>query len=226
MIRETYKGRQLKAIKGKSYGTTRIFVNGTDCGEWLGTQAEQIEWAKRTIDDVDSRPFEGRWSECWYEPGTYELNEHGHVVAPGGTCSCNYCEERRIQPCADIKVDGSCVCDHCMKPYLADGSTLKVVADGQNVEEAKEMQEQIEIGVRVSGYVSGQAFTGVVCGTGGRGGRVAISAAGRLTRIEPSEIDSVTVRTDNELTMPSGRKVKYAHVQGVKEVRALVVLAT
>lgn len=121
MIRETYKGRQLKATKGQSYGKTRITVNGADCGEWLGTQAEQIERAKRTIDDVDSRPFEGRWNECWYEPGTYELNEHGHIVAPAGTCSCNYCEERRIQPCADITAGGTCVCSHCMKPYLAPG---------------------------------------------------------------------------------------------------------
>lgn len=122
MIRETYKGRQLKAVKGKSFGKSRISVNGTECGEWLGTQADVIEWAKRTIDDVDSRPFEGRWNECWYEPGTYELNEHGHVVAPGGICSCDYCEKRRIQPCANITAGGVCVCDHCMKPYLADSA--------------------------------------------------------------------------------------------------------
>lgn len=127
MIRETYKGRQLKAVKGKSFGKSRISVNGTECGEWLGTQAEIIEWAKRTIDDVDSRPFEGRWNECWYEPGTYELNEHGHVVAPGGICSCDYCEKRRVEPCANITAGGVCVCDHCMKPYLAD-STEKVEA--------------------------------------------------------------------------------------------------
>jgi hypothetical protein len=120
MIRETYKGRQLKAVKGKAYGKSRISVNGTECGEWLGTQADVIEWAKRTIDDVDSRPFEGRWNECWYAPGTYELNEHGHVTAPGGTCSCDYCERRRVQPCANITAGGQCVCDHCMKPYLAE----------------------------------------------------------------------------------------------------------
>jgi hypothetical protein len=119
MIRETYKGRQLKAVKGKSYGKSRITVNGTECGEWLGSQTDAIEWAKRTIDDVDSRPFEGRWSECWYEPDTYELNEHGHVVAPGGICSCDYCEKRRIQPCANITAGGVCVCEHCMRPYLA-----------------------------------------------------------------------------------------------------------
>lgn len=84
MICETYRGRQLKAVKGKSYGKTQIFVNGSDCGEWFGTEAEQIECAKRAIDEVDARPYEGLWGECWYEPGTYELNEFGQVVAPGG----------------------------------------------------------------------------------------------------------------------------------------------
>lgn len=95
MIRVTYKGRQLKAVKGNSFGKSRIFVNGVDRGEWLGTEAAQIESAKRTIDDVDSRPFEGRWGQEWYAPGTYELNEHDHVVAPGGVCSCDYCVTRR-----------------------------------------------------------------------------------------------------------------------------------
>lgn len=118
MIRETYKGRQLKAIKGKSYGKSRISVNGTECGEWLGTQADVIEWAKRTIDDVDSRPFEGRWNECWYAPGTYELNEIGHVVSPGGVCSCDLCKTEPWNSCQNITAGGVCVCDHCMKPYL------------------------------------------------------------------------------------------------------------
>jgi hypothetical protein len=127
MIRETYKGRQLKAVKGKAYGKSRISVNGTECGEWFGTQADVIEWAKGTIDDVDSRPFEGRWAECWYVPGTYELNEHGHVVAPGGICSCEYCEKRRIQSCANITAGGVCVCSHCMKPYLSDGKKEETV---------------------------------------------------------------------------------------------------
>jgi hypothetical protein len=119
MIRETHKGRQLKAAKGKSYGKSRITVNGAECGEWLGTQADVIEWAKRTIDDVDSRPFEGRWAECWYAPDTYELNEIGHVVAPGGACSCSLCKTEPWNSCENITVGGVCVCDHCMKPYRA-----------------------------------------------------------------------------------------------------------
>jgi hypothetical protein len=122
MIRETYKGRQLKAIKGKSYGKSRIVVNGTECGEWLGTQVDVIEWAKRTIDDVDARPFDGRWNECWYAPGTYELNEIGHVAAPGGICSCDLCKTEPWNSCQNITAGGVCVCDHCMKPHLADST--------------------------------------------------------------------------------------------------------
>ncbi|UNO42442.1 hypothetical protein [Streptomyces sp. MST-110588] len=48
MIRETYKGRQLKAVKGESFGKTRLFVNGADCGEWLGGPAEHVEVERRT----------------------------------------------------------------------------------------------------------------------------------------------------------------------------------
>ncbi|MFJ2697403.1 hypothetical protein ACIO5Z_14415 [Streptomyces rochei] len=137
MIRETYKGRQLKAVKGKSYGKSRITVNGTECGEWFGTQADVIEWAKRTIDDVDSRPFEGRWNECWYEPGTYELNEIGHVTAPGGTCSCDLCKTEPWNSCQNITAGGVCVCDYCMKPYRAEKGT-EVEAEVEAVEKEAE----------------------------------------------------------------------------------------
>lgn len=134
MIRDTYKGRQLKAVKGKSYGKSRISVNGTECGEWLGTQADVIEWAKRTIDDVDSRPFEGRWAECWYAPGTYELNEIGHVAAPGDTCSCDLCKTEPWNSCQNITVGGVCVCDHCMKPYRADSVEKVEAVEGPALE--------------------------------------------------------------------------------------------
>lgn len=135
MIRETYKGRQLKTIKGKTYGKSRIFVNGADCGEWLGTQSEQIERAKRTIDDVDSRPFEGRWTECWYAPGTYELNEWGHVTAVGGKCSCDYCKRKGTEGCTGLKVGGKCVCDHCMRPYLTDSPAKTEAQEGTSDED-------------------------------------------------------------------------------------------
>lgn len=159
MIRETYKGRQLKAIKGSSYAKTRIFVNGTDLGEWLGTQAEQIEWAKRTIDDVDSRPFEGRWNECWYEPGTYELNEHGHVVAPGGICSCDYCEKRRIEPCANITAGGVCVCTHCMKPYLAEEPAEQAQAETTDSDVVAAFEVKADEIAKASGWTIGHTET-------------------------------------------------------------------
>ena len=118
MIRETYKGRQLKAIKGKSFGKSRISVNGTECGEWLGTQADVIEWAKRTIDAHGLVVAPGFVEHH----GQGQPYEGGHVVAPGGICSCDYCEKRRNEPCANITAGGVCVCDHCMKPYLADST--------------------------------------------------------------------------------------------------------
>lgn len=143
MIRETYKGRQLKAVKGKSFGKSRISVNGTECGEWLGTQADVIEWAKRTIDDVDSRPFEGRWNECWYEPGTYELNEIGHVTAPGGACSCDLCKSEPWNSCQNITAGGVCVCDHCMKPHRAEkpAGETEVAAEPKGEESGAEARE-------------------------------------------------------------------------------------
>lgn len=227
MIRETYKGRQLKAVKGKSYGKSRISVNGTECGEWLGTQADVIEWAKRTIDDVDSRPFEGRWAECWYAPGTYELNEIGHVAAPSGVCSCDLCKTEPWNSCQNITAGGVCVCDHCMKPYRAE---KPAAADGveQNESEPNATAEEgqsveIEIGVRVSGEIAGQAFTGIVRSAGRTGGRSSIAADGTFTRLELGTLDSVSVETDNELTMPSGRKVRRAHVTGSEALSRLRV---
>ncbi|MET7688018.1 hypothetical protein ABZT06_08555 [Streptomyces sp. NPDC005483] len=160
MIRENYKGRQLKAVKGKSYAKSRISVNGTDCGEWFGTQADVIEWAKRTIDDVDSRPFEGRWNECWYTPGTYELNEHGHVVAPGGICSCDYCEKRRIEPCANITAGGQCVCSHCMKPYLGETSTAASETDVTAPSREQATTKVAEMAAKLSDEALCLAWTG------------------------------------------------------------------
>lgn len=105
MIRETYKGRKIRVVKGSNYGMSRIFINDVNNGEWMGSQEDVAASWKRTIDDVDTRPFEGRWAECLYAPGTYELNEHGHVVAPnGGICSCEYCVARTPQP-ASTPVD-------------------------------------------------------------------------------------------------------------------------
>jgi hypothetical protein len=121
MIRETYKGRKLKVVKGRGadYGYSRATLNSVDLGKHMGDEAAALRWMKGTIDHADQVGMGGgRYGAEWYAPGTFELNEHGHVVTPGGICSCGYCEERRIQPCADIKVDGKCVCDHHMKQYL------------------------------------------------------------------------------------------------------------
>jgi len=137
MIRETYKGRKLKAVKGKAYGKSRISVNGTECGEWFGTQEDVIKWAKGTIDDVDARPFEGRWAECWYEPGTYELNEIGHIAAPGGVCSCDLCKTEPWNSCRNITAGGVCVCQYCMKSRLAD-STEKAEETAEEVADTAE----------------------------------------------------------------------------------------
>lgn len=227
MIRETYKGRQLKAVKGKTYGKSRITVNGTECGEWFDTQADVIEWAKRTIDDVDSRPFEGRWAECWYAPGTYELNEIGHVTAPGGTCSCNLCKTEPWNSCQNITAGGVCVCHYCMKPYLAKEPVVTGAIEQNGPELAATVEEaqavEIEIGVRVSGEIAGQSFTGIVRSTGHTGGRGAIAADGTFTRIELGTLDSVSVETDNDLVMPSGRKVRRAHVTGTEALGSLRV---
>ena len=82
----------------------------------------------------------------------------------------------------------------------------------------------IEIGTRVSGVIAGQPFTGVVCTIGRRGGRSSIDADGKFTVIEAGELESVVVRTDNELATPSGRKVKLAHLTGAEALSSLRVL--
>jgi hypothetical protein len=82
----------------------------------------------------------------------------------------------------------------------------------------------IEIGTRVSGHVQGQAFTGTVIGTGGRGGRFALRE-GKLTEVEPSVLESVTVKTDSPLTTPSGRQVSVVILRGDEIAQLTVVTA-
>lgn len=121
MKRETYKGRKIKVVAGRGadWGYTRITLNGVDMGKWMQSEDEALSSTRGTIDHADEVGMgNGRYGAEWYAPGTFELNEYGHVVAPGGICSCDYCEKRRIEPCANITAGGVCVCDHCMKPYL------------------------------------------------------------------------------------------------------------
>jgi hypothetical protein len=99
------------------------------------------------------------------------------------------------------------------------------MGDGVDHNGSSEQQfADIEIGVRVSGEIGGQSFTGVVRSTGRTGGRSAISADGTFTRIELGTLDSVSVETDNELTTPSGRKLRRAHVTGAEALSSLRVL--
>ncbi|NGO40647.1 hypothetical protein [Streptomyces ureilyticus] len=71
----------------------------------------------------------------------------------------------------------------------------------------------IEPGIRVSGEVQNQTFTGTVSGVGRRGGRSAL-AGGKLTVLEPGVLESVSVRTDQPLTTPAGRTVHHARLTG------------
>lgn len=67
MIRETYKGRTIKVVKGKTASRVRIVVNGTDLGEWIGSEVGELDWAKRTINAVDADDRPGRpYADCWY----------------------------------------------------------------------------------------------------------------------------------------------------------------
>ncbi|QES45179.1 hypothetical protein DEJ49_33090 [Streptomyces venezuelae] len=121
MIRETYKGRKIKVVKGRGsdYGYTRVTLNGTDLGKHLGDEAAALRWIRSTIDHADQMGMgNGRYGAEWYEPGTFELNEVGHVVASGGVCSCTYCERKPWNSCQNITAGGVCVCDHCMKQHL------------------------------------------------------------------------------------------------------------
>ena len=57
---------------------------------------------------------------------------------------------------------------------------------------------EIEMGSRVAGTVQGQAFTGKV-----------------ITRVyREAVLESITVRTDRQLTTPAGRLVRQAFITG------------
>lgn len=98
MTRETYKGRKLTVRKGREYGTTVVTCNG----EHFATpstydQAAALEYARRTIDYVDSEPVNGdKWPANYYAPGTYEMcPEDIHPQAIGGPCLHTTCIRKR-----------------------------------------------------------------------------------------------------------------------------------
>lgn len=102
-------------------------------------------------------------------------------------------------------------CDNCTRIDQAEAETRGWTIQPIGGEHST---ANVEPGVRVSGEVGGQSFTGTVRTTGRRGGRCSIAADGKFTRIELGELESVVVATDNELTMPSGRTVRSAHLTG------------
>ena len=67
MIRETYKGRTFKVVKGRKSLHVRITVNGECLGEWLGGQEDQADWVRRSIDAIDADDRAGRpYADYWY----------------------------------------------------------------------------------------------------------------------------------------------------------------
>jgi hypothetical protein len=80
----------------------------------------------------------------------------------------------------------------------------------------------IRIGVRLAGTVAGQAFTGVVVSTGRRDGKSRVDDDGTWTEIEPGNLDSVSVKTDGPMAMPSGRRVSSVRIiEGFESLRLL-----
>ncbi len=87
MIRETYKGRELKVVKASGGGLVGS-INGQPVPTRYGVpEQEVIEQFHRDIDHVDRAPVDGdRWGAYVYAPGTYELCDIGHPKAIGGPC--------------------------------------------------------------------------------------------------------------------------------------------
>lgn len=121
MKTETYRGRRLKALRGRGRdsGYTLGWVGGVEKIRHLGDEDGALRSLRGFVDHADEVGVaSGRYGAEWYAPGTYELCGHGHAKPLDGLCGHPYCAERRLRPCADIRVGGTCVCDHCMQPYL------------------------------------------------------------------------------------------------------------
>jgi hypothetical protein len=94
MKRETYKGRNIKVVKGRGadLGHTRIVLNGVEMGSWLGDEDEALRSTRGTIDHADEvGAGSGRYGAEWYAPGTYELCDEGHPKEIGGECGHHWC---------------------------------------------------------------------------------------------------------------------------------------
>ena len=96
MMRETYRGRKLKVVRGTDGGRVGS-VNGQAMPTRYGVpEQEIIAQLRRDVDLVDQDPVidGGRWGAYWYAKGTYELCENGHPRKIGGQCrhpSCLPC---------------------------------------------------------------------------------------------------------------------------------------
>ena len=95
MIRETYKGRKLKVVKGADCGLVGS-INGQPMPTRYGVpEQEIIEQFHRDIDLVDRTPINGGYGAYMYAPGTYELCEEGHPKVIGEQCRHSYCQRAR-----------------------------------------------------------------------------------------------------------------------------------
>lgn len=103
MKTETYKGRRLKAVKGRGrdFGYTRTFVNGTEQHRHLGDEDGALRSLHSCIDHADEVGVgSGRYGPHWYAPGAFELCDAGHAKPLDGPCGHPYCVEQR-QPAGE-----------------------------------------------------------------------------------------------------------------------------
>ncbi|WNI19205.1 hypothetical protein [Actinacidiphila sp. ITFR-21] len=117
MIRTTYKGRDIKILKSTTSNCVKTFVGGHVISHaWQGDEIQALDWFRREIDRIDAKGPGSNPQETlphWYAPGTFDLNGRGHVIAPGGACTCNTClasPEKNV-PCTDTTA-----CQHCPIP--------------------------------------------------------------------------------------------------------------
>ena len=96
MITETYKGRKIKATRGREWGYTRLIINGVDLGDTIDAdQAHALAGLKRTIDAADEAGVaSGRYGAEYYAKGTYEICDNGHAKPISGPCGHQYCAKQ------------------------------------------------------------------------------------------------------------------------------------
>lgn len=98
MIRETYKGRKIKVVKGRGadFGYSRVTLNGLELGKYMGDESKALRSVRGTIDHADEVGINGdRYRPEWYAPGTYELCDEGHAKEISGECLHSWCVKQR-----------------------------------------------------------------------------------------------------------------------------------